>query len=232
MSVQTGIRTSSPRPALVEQPAARWLALGAAAGPVLFTATWLVLGFLSPGYTAWGSYVPYSAIHQGISGLGMGPTAPYMNAAFVLNGLLTLAGVVGVFLSIEGMGAASRRACIAMLAVPAVGSVVDGLFTLESFMPHTAGFALAVTPALSFPAVGFLLRRVPGWRRFGVWLIAGGPLTLVLAVLFFVSFTPTVAGSQAGVAGLLERVVVVEMQAWYVAMAVLAFRHPAPGTNS
>ena len=39
-----------------------WPALGAVVGPVLFTLGWFVLGFISPGYTMWGTRVaPYSA---------------------------------------------------------------------------------------------------------------------------------------------------------------------------
>ena len=30
-------------------------ALGTIAGPVLFTVVWVVLGFLSPAYTTWGT---------------------------------------------------------------------------------------------------------------------------------------------------------------------------------
>ncbi|MDP8960228.1 MAG: hypothetical protein M3N32_01150 [Actinomycetota bacterium] len=61
----------------------RWLALGAVVGPSLFTLAWLVLGFLTPGYTLWDLQIaPYSAVHQPVSGLGLGPTGPFMNAAF------------------------------------------------------------------------------------------------------------------------------------------------------
>jgi hypothetical protein len=57
-----------------------------------------VLGFVSPGYTLWDILIaPYSAVSQPMSGLGLGPTAPIMNGAFVLSGLLLLAGVTGVF---------------------------------------------------------------------------------------------------------------------------------------
>src|SRR5437867_3938698 len=74
----------------------RWLALGAVAGPVLFTLAWFILGFLSPGYSLFGTLIaPYSPISQPVSGLGLGPTAPFMNTAFVLSGLLLLVGVVG-----------------------------------------------------------------------------------------------------------------------------------------
>src|SRR6266571_768718 len=112
------------------------IALGAAAGPAVFTLAWLVLGFVSRGYTAWGVYVPYSPIHQGVSGLGLGETAPFMNAAFIVNGLLTLAGIAAIFAGIPELGRTARRVCIAMLALPAIGSIVDGIFTLESFWLH------------------------------------------------------------------------------------------------
>src|SRR5919108_5609226 len=82
---------------LVSPNNARWLALGAAAGQILFTLAWFVLGFVSPGFTIFGTHIaPYSAITTPLSGLGLGPTAPFMNTAFVLGGLLTLAGVFGI----------------------------------------------------------------------------------------------------------------------------------------
>jgi hypothetical protein len=47
------------KPAAQASPeATRWLALGAVAGPVLFTLAWVILGELSPGYTAWASASP------------------------------------------------------------------------------------------------------------------------------------------------------------------------------
>ncbi len=195
------------------------IALGAAAGPAVFTLAWLVLGFVSRGYTAWGVYVPYSPIHQGVSGLGLGETAPYMNAAFIVNGLLTLAGIAAIFAGIPELGRTARRVCIAMLALPAIGSIVDGIFTLESFWLHNVGFVLVLSAAAGFPVVGFALRRLPAWRRLGTALIAAGPLTLLLAVVFFMTFTPTIAGANTGIAGLTERVLILEIQAWYVALA-------------
>ena len=91
----------------------RWsrrLALGAIAGPALFTAAWLILGFASPGYTVSGTWIsPYSPISQPISGLGLGKTAPYMNTAFVVSGLLLLAGVIGVARSLPAGGRPRTR---------------------------------------------------------------------------------------------------------------------------
>ena len=112
------------RPAPITREAPRWLALGAVAGPALFTLAWFVLGFQSPGYTLWDMRIePYSAISQPISGLGLGETAPYMNAAFVLNGLLIIAGVIGIFSRIPDMGIVARRTCAGLLALNGLGSI-------------------------------------------------------------------------------------------------------------
>ena len=210
-------------------PSARpWLALGAGAGPILFTLGWFVLGFVSPGYTMWGTRVaPYSAASQPLSGLGLGPTGPLMNAIFIVSGLLIVAGAAGVFRAIPELSPAARWTGAILLALPGVGSVIDGIFTLEHFFPHFVGFGLALTTVVGFPVIGYLLRRVPAWRRFGSWLMAAGPVTLALTVLYFATFTPTIEGIQHGVAGLTERILVVELQAWIVALGWFAFRkHP------
>ncbi len=202
-----------------------WLALAAVAGPVLFTLGWLVLGFISPGYTMWGTRIaPYSAISQPLSGLGLGPTGPFMNAIFIVSGLLIVVGAFGVFRAIPELGPAARWIGTATFALPGLGSVMDGIFTLEHFFLHFAGFGLALTTVVGFPVAGYLLRRVPGWRGFGSWLIVAGPATLALTVLYFATFTPTIEGIQHGVAGLTERILVLELQAWYVAIGWLVFR--------
>jgi hypothetical protein len=202
----------------------RRLALCAVAGPVLFTLGWFVLGFISPGYTMWGARIaPYSIISQPLSGLGLGTTGPMMNATFILSGLLMVAGAVGVFSSIPELGPTARWIGTVLLALPGLGAVIDGIFTLEHFFLHFVGFGLALTTVVGFPVVGLLLRRVPAWRGFGSWLIAAGPLTLALTFLYFVTFTPTIEGVQHGIAGLTERLLVLELQAWYVAIGWLAF---------
>jgi hypothetical protein len=208
---------------------AQWLALGAVAGPVLFTLAWFVLGFLSPGYTLFGTLItPYSPISQPISGLGLGPTGPFMNAAFVIGGLMLLVGAISVFQTMKASGRpAARWACAALLALSPLGMVVAGVFTLEAVFVHLIGFLLAVaTPVVSFLAAGWFLRGLPGWRRFGNWLLLGSPLTLVLVVIFFLTFDPAAAGAGVGVGGLTQRMLGVEVHAWFVALGWLAFRRP------
>ena len=205
--------------------------LAAVAGPVLLTLAWFVLGFISPGYSLWGTRIaPYSAISQPLSGLGLGPTSPFMNTAFILSGLLMMAGAIGVFRAIPELGARTRWICTALLALPGLGAVIDGVFTLEHFFFHFVGFGLALTTVVGFPVIGVLLRRVPAWRGFGSWLIVAGPVTLALTVLYFATFTPTIEGVQHGVAGLTERILVLELQAWYVAIGWLAFSRSGGGS--
>ncbi|GHO90433.1 hypothetical protein KSF_004810 [Reticulibacter mediterranei] len=217
--------SGSAKPANKVSPNAfQWLALGAIAGPVLFTLGWIILGALSPGYTAWGIHIaPYSPISQPISGLGV--TAPFMNAIFVLSGFLLLVGVIGIFQGIREMGAFERWSCIVLFAFSPLGMVMDGFFTLETILLHTVGFLLAcATPILSFVVVGITLRRIKSFRRFGNWLLLGSPLTLALLILYFLTFSPTVAGLQTGVAGLTERTLGVEVHIWFVVLGVLVFQ--------
>jgi hypothetical protein len=212
--------------ALATTQASRWLALGAIAGQVLFTLAWFILGFVSPGFTMFGTVIePYSAITTPLSGLGLGLTGPFMNAAFVLNGLLTLAGVIGIFQSIREMNAGARWGLIALFALSPLGMVIDGIFTIESFMPHMLGFLLgSATPVIGFLVAGLWLRRIPRWRRLGNWLLLGSPLTLVLVILSLATFDQAAVMAGLGVAGLTERILCVELAVWFVAMGWSAFR--------
>lgn len=201
---------------------ARRLALGAVAGPVLFELSWLVLGLVSPGYTLFGHrFTGYSPVSQPVSGLGLGLTGPYMNAAFVVTGLMLTAGVAGVF---RVTAAPGHRRCAVLLGLSGVGQALCGLFTLEEMVPHTLGYLLAIgAPVIGFPVAGRYFRGLPGWRRLGAWLPVGGLLTLALLVLFFLTFQPTAEGAEAGVAGLVQRLGIVEVHAWFAVMGVRAF---------
>ena len=204
----------------------RRLALGAVAGPVLFAATWLTLGFVSTGYTFFGhTFVDYSPLSQPISGLGMGSTAPYMNAAFIVTGLMLVVGLAGIYRTLPPDRPALRRWSFALLASSGIGQIGCGVFTLEAMELHSLAFMLAVgPPIIGFLVAGHYLRGIPGWRRFGTWLRLGSPLTLVLVVAFFVVFEPTADGAERGLAGLVQRLLVIQLHGWFVAMAWTCLR--------
>lgn len=226
----TNIRTLAHPFTSTQKSGREWsrrLALGAVAGPVLFTLAWLVLGALSPGYTVSGTWIsPYSAISQPISGLGLGETARYMNPAFVISGLLLLAGVIGVARTLPPGGRPVARIVSAiLLGLAPLGLIIVGLFTLETPVRHLAGAMLVLaTPVVSFLVTGWYLRGVPGWRRFGNRLLLASPLTLVLFIAYNLSFSQAAVAAGQGVAGLTQRALFVEILGWFVAMGWLAYR--------
>ncbi len=202
------------------------LALGAVLGPAMFTGAWIVLGMVSTGYTFFDhQFTDYSPISQPISGLGMGWTGPYMNAAFIVTGLILIVGVVGVFRTLPPGRPTLRRLSMMLLACTGVGQIVCGIFNLEAVMLHSLGFFLAAgVPIAAFLVAGNYLRAIPGWRRFGTWLRLGSPLALVLLVAFFATFEQTADGAEHGVAGLVQRVLVLHVHAWFVVMGWIAVR--------
>jgi hypothetical membrane protein len=212
----------TPTPAT--RPGSRWsrrLALGAVAGPVLFTAAWLTLGFISPGYTVSGTWIsPYSPITQPISGLGLGRTAAYMNSAFIVSGLLLLAGVIGIVRSLPVHGRPlGRHAMTVLLALVPLGLIVVGTFTLDQLTLHLFGATLIMlTPVAGFLVTGRYLRGVPGRRRFGNRLLLAGPVTLLLFIAYNLSFDQATVAAGHGVAGLTQRVLFVEILSWFVAL--------------
>lgn len=159
----------------------------------------------------------------------MGETAPFMNTAFVLSGLLLLAGVIGV---LRGIGATGRPVArwtsAVLLALTPAGLVVVGLFDLDAPVLHLAGAALVyMLPVLSFPLTGLFLRGVAGWRRFGNLLLVAGALTFVLMIVFSLTFNEDTTAAGQGVAGLTQRVLFTEVLAWFAAMGWWARRASA-----
>ncbi|WP_409271798.1 DUF998 domain-containing protein [Neobacillus sp. SCS-31] len=191
----------------------RLLALGAVTGPILFSLAYTILGFLRPDF---------SAVSEPISGLGVGTNAPAMNASFILMGLLLFVGVIGIFQNMKELGNVARWACIILLELSPIGCIICGLYTYE-FTLHFVGFFLACgTPVISYLVVGLLLRRVSIYRRIGSWLILGSPLTLILIYMFMASFD--YLNTDVGVAGLIERILIIEVHAYYVILGWLVFR--------
>ena len=175
-------------------------AIGAVLSPIAFTLSWLVLGALSPGYDVFGTHIaPYSPITQPISGLGLGVTGPYMNAAFVLCGVVLLAGVAAATQTLLDKPGARWLSGV-LLGLSPIGMIVAGVFNLESPMLHFSGALLAFgIPVVGFAVAGWQLRRVPERRVLGTWLLLAAPLTLALVVAYFASFDQATTAAGHGV---------------------------------
>jgi hypothetical membrane protein len=203
--------------------------LGAIAGPALFLAAWIVLGVLQPvtrtDYGLMGGIA--GAVTNPISALGVGPNAGLFNCAFVFCGLLTLAGVLGALRTTRIAGQPAMRIwSTVLLALSPVGLGLAGIFTLATsvFMHNVAALLLFVVPLAGFPVSAVYFRRIPDWRRFGGMLLLAGPLTLVLLVSFVATFHLSAVVAGTGVAGLTERLLVLDIHAWYVALGWRGFR--------
>jgi hypothetical protein len=222
MATTAGHIATTPR----AQPKDRlgWIALGAAAGPVVFALAWLVLGSSRSGY---------SSTAQPISALAIDAHGGYMRAAFLLNGLLATAGVIIASRRFTaGLPGGARWACMVLLLLSPLGVLWDAIFTMDQLTLHTIGAQAAIGSVLiGFPVAGFALRRVPRWRRFGSWLLLGVPLTLVLLVGFMTSVPLTQMATGGGRYGLWQRALSIEVQGWYVAMGWLAFRSWRAGVD-
>ena len=202
------------------------LSWGAILGPALLTAAWIGLGLVSPGFTLFGRRIaPYDWIAQPISGLGLGPTGPWMNAAFLAAGVLLLAGVVGALAAFDDLSPKTRALATGLLALTPAGMAMDGVFTLESFLPHFAGFGLATLgPVAGFAATGWMLRKSPGRRGLARLLMWASPVTLGLFVWAMATFDPATSGAGRGIAGLSERVLIVFVCAVYAALGWAGLR--------
>lgn len=199
--------------------AARWPALCSVVGPILFTLAWVVLGLLRPGY---------SSVSRPVSALGIGPNGSFMDAAFVVAGLLLIIGVIAALHGSEhNMGTVARWSCTLLLMLSPLGMLWAGIFTMNTLALHTLGAEVALgTPVITFPIVGLLLRRVQTWRRLGTWMLAAGPLTLALLVGFSTSVPPSEMVTGGGSFGLWQRALIVEVLSWYAAIGWRAFQSP------
>jgi hypothetical membrane protein len=199
---------------------ARWLALGGVVGPVLFILTFTIASLLRPGY---------SPIHQAVSDLGVGANGWLLDVSEVVDGLLLMAFTVGFALSMRSMlGQGWRWSSAVLLALHGLGLAVAGIFT-EAPSTLTIHWLIGANVGLFGPVVAFLvaglaLRRDKRWRGWGRYTLVAGVITLVLNLVTFWVFTPGSAVASLRLGGLMERVVLIEIAAWYVAFGWRLFR--------
>jgi hypothetical membrane protein len=197
----------------------RWLALAGVVGPVLFVGVFTLAGFLRPNY---------SPIHQTISDLGVGSNAWLVDASCVLTGLLLIGFAMGFAALLQPVLHQGWRWLVAVLfALHGLGLAVAGIFTEA---PSTVSIHWLVGanlgffgPMIAFLVVGLVLRRDFRWRRWGNTLLIASLLTLVLIAVMFWIFTPGTPLASLRLGGLLERVVVIEIEVWYVALGWYLF---------
>jgi hypothetical membrane protein len=130
----------------------------------------------------------YSRVTGTISALGglASPAHRLMDASFVLQGLLILAGALLLRPALRGRG--SRVAPI-LLAVSAVGVVLVGIFPLDTYTRmHAAGAVLHLVGAgLGLLALAYGLR--PRSEALGTTIVLLGLVSTAMTVFFLVGVT-------------------------------------------
>jgi hypothetical membrane protein len=206
-------RTSPVPPHSRGKRTARWLALAGVVGPLFFVGVVTFAGFLRPGY---------SPIHQAMSDLGVGQGAWLVDGSVIINGLL-LVGFAGSFLlSLPSVLRQGWRWLIAALfALHGLGLALAGIFTEapSTLSIHIlAAFVAFYSPVVAFLVLGLVLLRPLQWRGWGISLLTASLATLVLVRLMGWVFTPGTPLAPMQLGGLMERIVLVEVEAWYVAL--------------
>jgi hypothetical membrane protein len=210
--VSYAVQTSGARPPGQSTGLADQLALAGIVGPVVF-----VIAFTAAGIAR----ASYSPVHQPISDLGVGQNAWLVDGACVLLWLLLTAFVIAFYRAMRTvMGQGLAGICAALLEVSPLGFGLAGVFTEDpsTLRIHiTAAFLAFLGPAVAFFVTALLLRRSSSWSSLAAYSFTASLATLVLvAFMNLLVFRPGSPLASARLGGLTERVVVIEVLAWYV----------------
>jgi hypothetical membrane protein len=196
------------------------LALGGIVGPIILVASFTIVGWLRPGY---------SAIGQVVSDLGLGPYAWAVNGAGLLNSVLLTVFVAAFFRRARTTLSLPRTwLCTVLLELPAVGYAVASVFTEAppTSEVHTvlgAGLALAL-PAAAFYVTGKALQGNEHWRGWAPFSFVSALATAALVALTLLSFG--LPSTDPDVEGLMERLLIVQTLAWYGVAGLRIARRP------
>jgi hypothetical membrane protein len=177
---------------------------------------------------------------QAISDLGIGENAWLLNGSLVILGVALVAFTLSFYHSMRPLaGRAFRLVCAVLLASVGVGFAVAGIFDETNPLHWQLGAPLVYGgAAFGFLVAGLLLRRDPAWRGWGNFSLLASLTTIVLIGLTFYTFasytyspdSPGTAAAEGQLAGFMERVLFIEILAWYVVFGWRLFR--APPTES
>jgi hypothetical membrane protein len=196
----------------------RYLSAAGIVGPLLYTGTWLVLGFLDPAY---------SHVRDPISDLSAigAPYAAVMTFIIVMFAILTVGFAVGLHLGLPP-GSWVGPAALVIAAIGYVGIALAPLDLAnygDNNVPHTIAasvtvFALMLAPVLHFPR----LRRGTSWRNLGRYSVATTVAAFAFAIL---ASLPAFADRE----GLMQRLVLLVVLVWMVVIATRLYLRSAPG---
>ncbi|MGH3442364.1 MAG: DUF998 domain-containing protein [Nitriliruptorales bacterium] len=156
--------------------------------------------------------------------MGVGEAAWTQNADFLVFGILLLLFAIG-FRRVMRDAVGQRPATVGglLIAATGLGVVGSGVFPAApatEALHFLAGFLLAFASAIATTFyIGRKLRGVRGWERSARYSQLTGAGAVALVAFSFVALNPASPLEEAGLGGLIERLLVIEVFAWHVVMA-------------
>ncbi|GCE21327.1 DUF998 domain-containing protein [Dictyobacter kobayashii] len=201
--------------------------------PILFAATFMIDGFLKPGY---------SVDNEAISYLEVGAYGWVQQANFIIFGLLLVVFLVGymrVMRPILGQG--WLYAASVFLILSDIGWIMSGLFIPNTFLGpqftwpaimHQIAFDMVFLPlTIGWLILGIKCLFTRGWRGYGIYsLIIGIPLCAFTSIAVINLLDPAavagIIGNQnAPHDGIINRVMLlIAPLAWYIISAAIGLR--------
>ena len=218
---------SAARKQLAHSAWTKWTGLVTVIGSIGLLALFTVLGFLRPGY---------SPVRQAISDLGIGPLAWALNAGLIITGVLLIGFALA--LTQDAMFPVAnpgwRWLLGVLLEAQGLGLIIAGAFPEPEPTHWLVGApSFFIGSVIGFLAAGGLLWRVRGWRGFSIYSLIAGCIGLVLVLfqnLAFAAQYGQMTGSPLAavpVGGLAERLVFLNILAWYSVAGWRLFRDQA-----
>ncbi len=215
---------NSGETARARAPLERWLALGGVVGPLAFVVAFGLAGILRPGY---------SPVDQTVSDLGIDGNAWIVNASLVLLGVALIALAIGFYRAVRPPSSTRIRfATAAMTVAVGIGFAAAGIFPeTDPGLHYTGALVFFVGAPSALILAGLLFRRDSDWRAWAGPTLVLGLATVILIVLTFYTFSfyrPTSGPEMIGrFGGLMERIVFVEVLAWYAILGWRLVRAPS-----
>lgn len=203
----------------------RWLALGGLIGPLVFVVAFTGAGLLRPGY---------SPIDQTVSDLGVGDNDWIVNGSVILVGLSLVGFAIAFYRAVRPWsGARITIAAAALQAAVGVSFAAAGIVPETNRLHYAGALLFFVSAPVGLLLAGLALRRRAVWRRWARLTLVMTLVTVILIALTFYTFSfyKTSSGPEmiGQFGGLMERIVFVEILAWYAASGWRLFR--AAGTS-
>jgi hypothetical protein len=197
----------------------KWLLVAGAIGSAAYVCAWIVAGAMRPGY---------SPVHQAISDLAVGPGGLPYRVGGVVAALLKIGFAAGfALLSYAWPKRSWRYLATTFLVIAGLGMITTATFTdaAATVRIHSTATAIgALSRLLAMVAVGIVLLTRSEMRGWATYSFVAAGLTLLLFAAEFAAFAPSSPLASAHMGGLMERIFVIELESWYVLLAIGLFR--------